>query len=65
MMLQDGISVKNSDLMKMLFNFKELETLIKSALIKAGYKTAMLEREDAFEDEQLTQMEGSQLSIGL
>ena len=65
MMLQSGASVSNTDLVKTLFNFKELETMIKSALVKAGYKQALLVREEAYEDEQLAEMDGFQLSIGL
>jgi hypothetical protein len=44
--------------MRTLFNFKELETMIKSMLTKTGYKQALLVREDALEDENLTSMDG-------
>ena len=37
MMLQSNIKGK-ADLMSQFFNFKELETMIKSVLLKAGYK---------------------------
>lgn len=33
------------------FNFKELESMLRSVLTKAGYKTALLIREEALEDE--------------
>ena len=49
----------------MMFNFREFETVIKSALSKAGYKSALIKREDAYENEQIDQMEDDSLQIGM
>ena len=65
MMLSEGLNVDFQDVMKYLFNFKELETLIKSVLAKAGYKQALQVRDDALVDENLTQMDGDMLSFGV
>ena len=58
LMLQEGTNVQSVDLMQTLFNFKELETMIKSMLTKTGYKQGLIIREDALEDENLIQMDG-------
>lgn len=51
--------------MQTLFNFRELETQIKSVLAKAGYKAQLLVREDALEDEGMSEMDGPSLAIGV
>ena len=65
MILAEGIGVNNTSQMDKLFNFKELETMIKSNLRSAGYSQPAIEREEALEGEQLRQMEGNDLQIGV
>ena len=44
----------NKDVELTFFNFKELETMIRSVLNKAGYKSALAVREEALEEETLS-----------
>ena len=43
--------LQNKDVILTFFNFKELETMIRSVLTKAGYKSALAVREEAYKDE--------------
>ena len=59
MMLQSSLE-DNADVMSQYFNFKELETMIRSVLTKAGYRMALIEREDAHEYDSM-ELEGENL----
>lgn len=47
--------------MSQLYNFKELEAMIRSVLAKAGYKQALIIREDVLEEENFEAMDGYSL----
>ena len=60
MMLQSSLD-PNADIMSQYFNFKELETMIRSVLTKAGYRMALIEREEAYEKESMADLDGENL----
>ena len=65
MILQRDKAITNAEVEIQLYNFKELETMIRSVLTKSGYKQALIIREEALEDEQFEAMDGPSLQIGV